>query len=286
MMKINTEDSLSFDGQVLSGIILREMTLNGEYVSVDEIIESDWVGVLATLGHPKSPSGKFISALEPLAAKFVVGKIIESSLMANGELFVIVVLDKKLPGISKGDIVECSTGFFRNITQKSDGRPASVNLKPDHIAILLNEVGACSKKDGCGLMVNCKCNEGFRMKEENEEKSTAIDGESNDKNDLSFNNEVESRLDKLESLLKTLAARTEALESANKLKEKGEKERYISQIKGNQADIDTSDLMKLSVNSLRSLASLTPPDPSLHTNYSRGGSSLPSEPEKLIEFEI
>ena len=56
-----------------------------------------------------------------------------------------------------GDIIEVSTGYFADKLDESgefegeeyDG--VQINLRPDHLAILPNTIGACSVDDGCGF---------------------------------------------------------------------------------------------------------------------------------------
>ena len=58
-----------------------------------------------------------------------------------------------------GRCIELSTGLFTSNTPASegshfDGRPythVATNYRPDHLAILPDQVGACSLRDGCGV---------------------------------------------------------------------------------------------------------------------------------------
>jgi hypothetical protein len=70
----------------------------------------------------------------------------------------------QLEAIYQGKAVEVSTGIFNDI----DSQPGTWNNKrydgvvrgilPDHLAILTDEVGACSVADGAGLLVNAAAN--------------------------------------------------------------------------------------------------------------------------------
>lgn len=67
-----------------------------------------------------------------------------------------------LEALEEGRPLELSTGLFTDNTvaptgANFNGRPYSYvarNYRPDHVAILPDQVGACSKQDGCGVLVN------------------------------------------------------------------------------------------------------------------------------------
>lgn len=49
------------------------------------------------------------------------------------------------------------------------------NLVPDHVAVLVNEQGKCSIRDGCGLLANsCTCSSEENMKDEEKDKAEAL----------------------------------------------------------------------------------------------------------------
>lgn len=62
--------------------------------------------------------------------------------------------------LEKGEAVELSTGLFtenekhRGSFNKKTYEYIARNYRPDHLAILPNQVGACSIRDGCGVLVN------------------------------------------------------------------------------------------------------------------------------------
>ena len=64
--------------------------------------------------------------------------------------------------LEAGDILEVSTGYFPDIEARAgerDGEGYNVvhrNIRPDHLAFLLQDEGACSVSDGCGTRVNSK----------------------------------------------------------------------------------------------------------------------------------
>ena len=68
--------------------------------------------------------------------------------------------------LQRNEPIEVSTGLFVDATPV-DGEPAhngvrythvARNLRPDHLAILPDQVGACSLKDGCGILANLRSN--------------------------------------------------------------------------------------------------------------------------------
>lgn len=69
--------------------------------------------------------------------------------------------------LERGDVVEVSTGYFADAEVQQgeyDGQPYREihrNIRPDHLALLPGETGACSVADGCGTRTNSK---GFAMK--------------------------------------------------------------------------------------------------------------------------
>lgn len=62
--------------------------------------------------------------------------------------------------LSRGEPIELSTGLYtKNEPRKGayNGKPyhfVARNYRPDHLAILPNQTGACSLQDGCGVLIN------------------------------------------------------------------------------------------------------------------------------------
>jgi len=127
-----------------------------------------WNNVPITKGHPKE-SGNFVSGRNPkILEKYGLGRVFNAHI-ENNELkaegwFDIENVRRKAPELigylSSNQPIELSTGLD---TQQVDG-PGTFNgvdytavaadHRPDHLAILLHEKGACSLNDGCGLNVN------------------------------------------------------------------------------------------------------------------------------------
>lgn len=122
-----------------------------------------WDNVEITYGHPKSQIDRHVLGVVRNA------RIHRDKLV--GEAWIDATVANKVdPRITEalraGKTIEVSTGFVA--TKEStlgewNGRVYSGvvrNFAPDHLAVLVDAVGACSIRDGCGLNVtNCKCQE-------------------------------------------------------------------------------------------------------------------------------
>lgn len=160
---------------VVPVVAIREGVLNGVYVTSAEIEKSlpSWNGRPIPLSHPMQ-NGQPISANSPrVVERDVIGNLYNVN-FANGALRGEMWLDvakarrtqdgaNTIKRLQNNEMVEVSTGYWSDIDQgngsykgKGYSRRAR-NLLPDHLAILINEVGACSIKDGCGApMINAR----------------------------------------------------------------------------------------------------------------------------------
>ena len=149
--------------------------LNGSkgplYYSLDEIQKDyhTWNHIPIVLGHPKI-DGKPVSARSPaILEQYQLCFIFNTTASDNldGEGWFDIELTKKvepriLLAIQAGKPIELSTGLFTDDQPAPTGATyngksySSVarNFKPDHLAVLLDEKGACSLQDGCGVLVN------------------------------------------------------------------------------------------------------------------------------------
>lgn len=160
---------------VIPVVMMVEGVHNGSrgplYHSAEELgkVEASWNGIPVTIGHPSTADGTFLSANSPdVLSSWAVGKVFNTRL-ENNKLKAEAWLDiEKLTAISPetlqsveaGQIMEVSVGVF------SDEEPVegewngehyiaiARNHRPDHLALLPGEIGACSVHDGCGLRVN------------------------------------------------------------------------------------------------------------------------------------
>lgn len=131
-----------------------------------------------TLGHPENTSGQKISGCDPVALDTVgLGMVLHTKYdPRTKKLKAEAWFDKArldaVPGaeaikmaLNTGKKTEVSTGLFVDVIQDvgvwngKDYVGKTLNFRPDHLAILLNEEGASSIKDGAGLLANQKTEE-------------------------------------------------------------------------------------------------------------------------------
>lgn len=136
----------------------------------------DWNGMPVVLGHPAKQSARSAKVLN----KTGLGTVLNTEWDHRKRLTCEVWLDVKrtnavdariIRAIENKKKLEVSTGLFLNRFRKKGffrGEKyqwIARNQKPDHLAILPDEIGACSVKKGCGLLANsrkitknCNCN--------------------------------------------------------------------------------------------------------------------------------
>jgi len=136
-------------------------------------IPESWNGIPVTVGHPVV-EGNNVSANSPSVLESWQIGVVFNTIINGDKLKSEAWLEKtKLSNhenlndrITNGEIIEVSVGVFsedeevegswHNETYDAVAR----NLRPDHLAILPNQVGACSIEDGCGIRVNSKNKKG------------------------------------------------------------------------------------------------------------------------------
>jgi len=150
-------------------VALKSGVLNGEFVPPDEVAKyaDAWNGRPVPIGHPKQ-DGQAISAnsmdlWDETPAMFWDAHIDGDALKGNIWLDIDKASDmggdgaRLLQRLRNNEAIDVSTGYFRDLVDQPgthDGKAytgIARNLRPDHIAILLNETGACSWADGCGV---------------------------------------------------------------------------------------------------------------------------------------
>ncbi len=165
---------------VVPVVMICEGVLNDALVPAVEFgkYPEAWNGRPVPVLHPQE-NGGYISANRP--------DVIERNTI--GTIFNARVVDRKLKAdawintekakrlgygdliqqLEAGEVVEVSTGYFADDDPRAgdyNGTGYSVihrNIRPDHLALLPGEIGACSIADGCGTRVNSK-KESFAMK--------------------------------------------------------------------------------------------------------------------------
>jgi hypothetical protein len=159
-------------------VALREGILNDIYVSAAEFgrFAASWQGRAVPISHPKAADGSPISANTPdIWANDVLGHLwnveVDNGAL-KGEIW--IDLDKaQLMGprataivakLRANESMEVSTGYFCEMEVKPgqfNGKSytgVAHNIRPDHLALLPDETGACSWADGCGTpRVNADC---------------------------------------------------------------------------------------------------------------------------------
>jgi len=134
---------------------------------------SAWNGVPIVINHPVV-NGDNVSARDPdVSDAYQVGTVFKSRINNRGKLQAEGWFDverlrqvdlRVLVNLEAGKPIELSTGLFTDNEPAAsgavyNGKPYSYvacNYKPDHLAILPDQVGACSLRDGCGVLVNKK----------------------------------------------------------------------------------------------------------------------------------
>lgn len=142
------------------------------YHSADELGKNVemWEGMPVTISHPEI-NGQYVSAQnEIVQANWAVGYVTEPK-MVNNKLTAKVCLSvqrlvalspETLEAVKSGQIMEVSVGIFSD-DEEVEGdwngehyTKIARNHRPDHLALLPGETGACSCDDGCGLRTNKK----------------------------------------------------------------------------------------------------------------------------------
>lgn len=145
------------------------------YYPPDELARTadSWNGMPVVVNHPQQ-DGHHVSARTPeVMDRFGIGTVYNARVRAKdgalrGDAYLDVVeTQRKYPDllakIESGTVNELSTGLFTNNRLAENGAVdpkgrsythVALNHRPDHLAVLTDEPGACSVRDGCGLGVN------------------------------------------------------------------------------------------------------------------------------------
>lgn len=164
---------------VVPVVMIVEGVLNDALVPVSEFgrhVDS-WNGIPIPVLHPQE-RGEYVSANRPdIVDKNTIGRIYNAWVdgqKLKAEAWINLEKSNRLgyghlvEALAAGEVVEISTGYFADDEPRADdynGAGYSVihrNIKPDHLALLPGEVGACSVADGCGTRVNQQ--KGLRMR--------------------------------------------------------------------------------------------------------------------------
>lgn len=126
-----------------------------------------WNGIPVTLRHPEV-NGQFVSANTPEQLQQSIGRVFNArmdgaKLKAEAwinEAALQTMSPQALQAIRQGQAIDVSVGVFSDeevVEGSWNGENYTAiarNHRPDHLALLPGEQGACSWADGCGIRVN------------------------------------------------------------------------------------------------------------------------------------
>lgn len=178
--KIRREKFDDVEHLILPVIAAQEMVMNDLFYPAEEFQQwaNTWNGIPIPVRHPQI-NGIFISAKSPRIheqnnigwfynVEFTDDKKLKGEIWLNLEKIEKLGHQDIVSKFESGEIMEVSTGLFSNIENtpgEFNGVPYKGivrNIRPDHLALLPDEVGACSIAAGCGAMrtnENCECKE-------------------------------------------------------------------------------------------------------------------------------
>ena len=129
-----------------------------------------WNGIPLVVRHPVAANGDHVSGRDPeVLARQGIGHVYKvannGKLTAEGWFDVEAtrrVDNRVLQRLEAGQPIELSTGLYTDNEPAENGAHyngspythVARNYRPDHLAILPDQRGACSIKDGCGVLVN------------------------------------------------------------------------------------------------------------------------------------
>ena len=169
-------------------VLIVQGVLNGGYIDASELHPTDWNHTPIVINHPLDASGQPMSARAPeVLASSGVGYLYHARLgtgqrqghtvtSLQAELWLDVAQVQTVGGeavqamtmLEAQTPLELSTGFYSYAEETSGtfyGVPYSEvhhDLRPDHLALLPNGIGACDWQSGCGsprLNQQCTCHQ-------------------------------------------------------------------------------------------------------------------------------
>ncbi len=160
------------DHVVVPVVMIVDGVLNGALVTHEEYGRNvqAWNDKPVTVPHPTDGMGGFISAGSPdVISTMCVGRVYNAKVDGDklvAELWLDTAQAERvgrsdlLAALESGALSEVSTGYFsyrEDAQGEFNGKPylhIDRDIMPDHLAILPNEIGACSVDDGCGTRPN------------------------------------------------------------------------------------------------------------------------------------
>lgn len=173
-------------------VVIKEGILNDRFVPGEEIerFAESWNGRPVPVRHPKRGNQHVSANSLDILDEVVVGQLFNAhyeDAALKGEIWIDVQramgmgneIAQIVANLKQGKPYEVSSAYWADdeaVTGEWGGiqyNAISRNLTPDHIAILPDEIGACSWQDGCGtprvnsMQVNsCNCKGKNEMKDE------------------------------------------------------------------------------------------------------------------------
>lgn len=158
---------------VFPAVLVRSQVLNNNlgatFLPGSEIEASTdaWNGIPVVIRHPEDlRSARDPEVLNETGVGFLFRARFEDDAL-KADVFVDLAragdvedASSVVNSVESGQVGEVSTGFGLNIERtpgEHAGEPYDVvmrDIQPDHLALLVDETGACSVEDGCGLGVN------------------------------------------------------------------------------------------------------------------------------------
>lgn len=145
------------------------------FYSAEELSKtsSAWNGRYVPVYHPKDGENENVSCNSPdMIEKYAIGQIFNTGFNVEKKSLVSELwLDEEktkrispevLIRVLSGVNLEVSTGLLFDEMEipgkwkDEEYEMAAINIIPDHLAVLPNEVGACSWSDGCGVRFNSR----------------------------------------------------------------------------------------------------------------------------------
>lgn len=143
-------------------------------------IPDSWNGRPITISHPQINDNNVSANIPEVIDSVMVGQVY-NTFVEDDKLKAEAWLDKErlqevspktYEDIKEGKVIEVSVGIFSD-QEEVEGEwkgekyhAIAYNYRPDHLALLPEEIGACSINDGCGIRVNNKHNEKKGVKNE------------------------------------------------------------------------------------------------------------------------
>lgn len=158
-------------------VMVKEQVLNGEFLPAEEIEKSavGWNGRPVVVYHPKDEGGRDTIANDPeVIPKYEVGRVYNAeyepkTTKLKAEVWIDISRAKRknkdtkmaLSMIENSEHLEVSTGYVVNDRVEEEGTFDGIefnaiqkDILPDHLALLPEEIGACSWDDGAGVRNN------------------------------------------------------------------------------------------------------------------------------------